>query len=148
MSTPDIISIIVPAKYQYLGVVGSCVRAVVRQVDTLCATQSCAVSTVDENLLYQIELSLHEICSNIIKHAYGEKDGQIRIAFTVNAETAKVQIDLYDDGLTFNSTSATPPNLERPQTEGYGLFLAQQLLDTVLYERQGDQNHWYLVKSW
>ena len=106
------------------------------------------IDVIDDAFLYNIELSLHEICSNIIEHAYKNTRGEISIQFTIDAQLPQLQIDLYDSGETFDQNRVTPPNLDEPQVKGYGLFLAHHLLDTVTYKRQGEFNHWCLISSW
>ena len=149
MSSPDILCLKLPAESQYLAILGACTRAVACQARMQHAAQNGVVlPEIDSDFLYNVELGVHEVCSNIIEHAYGAETGQIFIRFTIDPLLPQLQIDLYDKGKAFVPEQAAPPNLAQPQIKGYGLFLAQQLLDTVLYERQNERNHWHLIKSW
>ena len=128
-----------PAKYACLHSLHAHVQALLDQVDDL---------PTPEATIYNIRLALHEICNNIIDHAYGHENGQIKIVLTVDHESDRFRADLYDNGQPFEPTSIRMPNLDEPQEAGYGLFLAHELMDDVIYERCSSSNHWCLVKTW
>ena len=100
-----------------------------------------------EQTIYGIKLAVHEICNNMIEHAYREKPGTIQIRLTVDPISQLFVAALCDKGRAFDPSTATSPNLDEPQDEGYGLFLAEQLMDEVRYRRQGQENHWQLIKQ-
>ncbi len=140
MLYPNVTYLDLPAEYHYLSIIGSCTRAVAHRAQTLHAPNE-----ADEMFLYSAELGVHEMCKNIIEHAYGEETGRILVQFTLNAQSPQIQIDLYDDGAEFDKEQVTLPNLKEPLVKGHGLFLARQLLDEVSYEREGDRNHWRIL---
>lgn len=98
-----------------------------------------------EAFAYAVELATSEIASNIIKHAYRAAPGRIR--GTLYLLPDRLQLDLYDDGATFDPNALEPPNLGEIHEGGYGLFIAQKVLDELRYTaRTAQGNHWKLVK--
>ncbi len=128
-----------PAKYECLHRLHTHVQEMLAQVDNL---PTPAIT------IYNVQLALHEICNNIIDHAYGHEYGQIKVVLTVTPELGHFRADLYDNGESFDPSSAQTPNLDEPQEAGYGLFLAHELMDDVIYEQYLGGNHWCLVKIW
>jgi serine/threonine-protein kinase RsbW len=128
-----------PAGYQHLEKVSTAIDELISQVPT---------PTGSEQVIYSIKLAVHEICNNIIEHAYGEQDGVIQINLTIDATAQQFVARLYDTGEKFDPSTIAMPDLSEPREEGYGLFLARELMDEVHYTRQGDENHWQLVKRW
>jgi serine/threonine-protein kinase RsbW len=138
MPQNDIVHIELPAKYRYLNIVNALIRAVLERVET---------PAVSNEMIYQIQLAIHEVCNNIIEHAYGHEEGQFQVVLTVPSPTEPLMIDLYDTGTPFDPATIAPPDLSTPRVEGYGLFLAHQLLDEVTYTATATTNHWHLVKA-
>lgn len=137
MRQRDTIRIEVPAKYRYLNIINAVIRSVLERVET---------PGLSNEIIYQIQLAVHEVCNNIIEHAYGHEEGELQIVLTVPSTTQPLIVDLYDTGATFDPASLALPDLSTPRVEGYGLFLAHQLLDEVTYTATATANHWHLVK--
>ena len=62
------------------------------------------------------------------------------------AAKRRLTVELSDTGMPFDATAVAPVNLESPQEGGYGLFLAEALMDEVHYERKAGRNIWRLTK--
>lgn len=103
---------------------------------------------VDEGTIYNVELAVHEICSNIVEHAYaGQPAGRIEVTLTLAGKPKReLAAELRDEGRPFDPASVAAVDLDVPQEGGYGLFLAETLLDEVRYERLAQQNVWRLKK--
>ena len=100
-----------------------------------------------EVVQYNIWLSIHELCVNIIKHAYGGAPGAIQVDMALLDEPWRVEIDTYDQGpKAYNLDAWQPPNLDDPPIHGLGIFLIQQLMDEVACTGAPGNNHWRLVK--
>lgn len=134
----ETIQIKIPASYKSLEVIGSCVESMLQKVDEI---------KDRAQLTYQIRLAVHEVCTNIINHAYAGLEGQIRLAFAIIDLPLLMVIDIWDDGTPFDPSTVTRPDLNKAQTSGYGLYLVHQLMDDVIYESLPEQNHWQLVKK-
>ncbi len=145
------------AEHRYLNIVSACLEALMDHVD--------AISERD-TVTYSVQLAVHEACVNIVEHAYRDQakdrgQGRIGIGISLGGAPRQLVVDLYDDGRPFGdaSTDAHPlgrlPKSDLPQLtdlgeipdHGYGLYLMQQLVDEVQYERVQDRNHWQLSKA-
>jgi serine/threonine-protein kinase RsbW len=134
----DVIELCLPAKYRYLALVRACIRELM---------QSAGDSAIAEDTIYGVQLAVHEVCNNIIEHAYRHENGWIRLILSLRPEGRTFSADLYDGGGPFDPTSEAPPNLNEPREQGYGLFLARQLMDEVSYDYESGKNHWRLLKT-
>jgi serine/threonine-protein kinase RsbW len=100
-----------------------------------------------ELVQYNVVLALHELCVNIIKHAYAGKKDQFSVMFELRCDPTLLQIDTYDDGPhKFDMAGWQTPDLDDPPIHGLGVFLMRQLMDEVAYETTPSGNHWRLVK--
>lgn len=100
-----------------------------------------------ELVQYNVVLALHELCVNIIKHAYAGKKDQFSVVFELRCDPTLLQIDTYDDGPhKFDMAGWQTPDLDDPPIHGLGVFLMRQLMDEVAYETMPSGNHWRLVK--
>lgn len=136
----ELVRLDLPARHSYLHLLSDCVVDMLRLVEG-----------VDdfETLCYNIQLAAHEVCTNIIHHAYGEGDGgRIEIALCLDfAEAPTFTIDLRDTGRPFDPDGYSAPDLAEVRVHGYGLFLIRHLMDTVTYTPAAGQNHWRLTKT-
>ncbi len=101
-----------------------------------------------DETIYNVQLAVHEVCTNIVEHAYKNNHShRIKITLTLLQNPQHFVVDLFDTGHSFDPSAVTTPNLDEGQVHGYGLFLAHQLLDTVIYHPQPGYNRWQLVKN-
>ena len=138
MKTIRTLHLSVPADLQRLADLDDPVIAFLRAGDI----------AVTETSVYDVRLALQELCVNIVNHAYDQTEGTIELDFALQTAPPTLVIITVDRGRTvFNSSTWTPPNLDEPQVHGYGLFLIGELMDTVEYQRRGNENHWRLTKT-
>jgi anti-sigma regulatory factor (Ser/Thr protein kinase) len=104
---------------------------------------------ISENDYYAIELSMLEICVNIIRYAYPENRGEIHLKTW--EEKNKFYIEISDNGIPFDPRQAEEPNLEKMisngQKGGFGIFLAKKLMNGFDYKRENDQNILTIFKT-
>jgi anti-sigma regulatory factor (Ser/Thr protein kinase) len=97
---------------------------------------------LSEEDLYKVELSLVEMCTNIIRYAYPGRQGDIDIRAW--HEDARFFLELRDGGVAFDPRTIKKPSLReminREQMGGLGIFLARRLMDGFDYRREEDQN--------
>ncbi len=137
MIDQDTLWLDLPATNQYLGVLGACVTEMLRRVEGLGDLQT---------LAYGIELAAHEICVNIVEHAYaGYAEGRIRIGLMIMRQPLRFVVELADNGHPFDPSTSAPLR-DDLQDRGRGLLLVHSLMDEVVYQRLPDGNHWRLVK--
>jgi serine/threonine-protein kinase RsbW len=138
MQSLDTFRIALPARYNYLLVISATIEAILTRMEGAKATAE---------TIYQLQLAAHELCNNVIEHAYGHETGQLEVVITLVDQPPRFIFDLYDTGAPFDATTVVDPDLDQPQVGGYGLFLARQLSDELHYERVDARNHWQLIKA-
>ena len=100
-----------------------------------------------EAVHYNIWLSIHELCVNIIKHAYGGGPGTIQATFALEDDDRTLVMQTHDYGAhKFAFDAWAPPDLSDPPIHGLGIFLIRQLMDEVEYVVEPDGSRWRLVK--
>jgi len=95
------IDFVYPADMEYLNDISQKISAACRLLPDLPA------GSQGDDFVYLIELVISEICTNIIKHAYVNSDGDIvgRITLLNNG----IQLDFYDQGISFDPNSVPEP---------------------------------------
>jgi len=137
MSEETTVELRLPASRQFLTVLSAVIAAVMERIENL---------TDRDIQSYNVQLAAHEICVNIVAHAYAENPiNDIAIKLIVNSQ--HIRIEMKDTGQPFDPTSVPEPNLDEAQVHGYGLFLARELMDTVDYQSYSDHNLWILAKN-
>jgi serine/threonine-protein kinase RsbW len=134
----DVVRLDLPASYKYLNVVSSCLAAVLERLEGV---------SERETVAYNVELAVHETCTNIVEHAYGGMPGRIEVAISVCNAPRQVVVEVHDTGRAFDLNQVKEPDLDQAHTNGYGLFLMHRLVDEVTYAPQSGNNHWRLVKN-
>jgi anti-sigma regulatory factor (Ser/Thr protein kinase) len=91
---------------------------------------------------FAIELSLLEICTNIMRYAYPEKKDKIFLKTW--REKDNLFLEIRDNGIPFDPREAKEPDineiLETKQVGGFGIFISRQLMDGYDYKREHNQN--------
>lgn len=129
-----------PADTQYLVDISKEIIDVCRQIPLKPGPQT-------DDFVYLIELAISEICTNIIKHAYASSSGNITGYVTLLSNG--IQLDFYDQGISFDPSAVPQPKTDPQQLRegGYGLHIVRQIMDVVKYEHQPEMgNHWHLIK--
>jgi anti-sigma regulatory factor (Ser/Thr protein kinase) len=131
------ISLVIPAAHRYLNIISAVIAELLAREERLSEP---AITS------YNIQLAAQEVCANIVDHAYVGHAGQIELLLRLEAEPHQLVIELTDNGLPFDPTGVSAPDLDELHENGYGLFLARELLDELGYERRQDTNYWRLIK--
>ncbi len=134
----DQLGLDLPAKYEYLSLVPACIQTILESVKGIANREA---------LTHEVELAVHETCINIVGHAYRGSQGRIQISIALWENPGRIIVDLQDTGQSFDMPDIKPPKVEEYQTNGYGLFLIQELLDQVIYTKEAGMNHWRLIKN-
>ena len=110
----------------------------------------CEARALAPQIAYAVNLSVDEILTNTISYGYDD-DEQHRIDLTLRVEGETLLVVIEDAGRAFDSSLAREPDvdatLEERSLGGLGLFLVQQMMDDVAYQRSGDRNIITLRKS-
>lgn len=104
----------------------------------------------DPKLLFQIELVLEEIGTNIIKYGHdGDREADIQITLTSNNQA--LTLEIVDNGKPFDPFADAPaPDLDSAVPDrpigGLGVYLVKELMDESQYRREDGLNRVTLVK--
>jgi serine/threonine-protein kinase RsbW len=100
--------------------------------------------------IYAVKLSIDEVCTNIIEHAYPNKEGTIVIRCMLSNE-GKFVVDIMDWGKPFDPTTTGDPNTEIGLNErkegGLGIFFVKKFMDEVKYVRRDNMNLLTVAKN-
>lgn len=94
-------------------------------------------------LMYNINISIDELLSNIINYAF--EDNRIHI-ISVQLEITKNNflMRITDDGKAFNPLEIEEPDINASIDErkigGLGIFIVKNLVDKIEYKRNGSKN--------
>ncbi len=89
----------------------------------------------------QISIAVDEIFSNIARYAYHPGVGSAKVRISVGDD---ITIEFEDSGVAYDPLSAGKPDTTLPAEErelgGLGLYLVENLMDSVEYGREGSMN--------
>ena len=105
---------------------------------------------IPNNIIFNINLALEEIISNIIFYAFDDKSDH-EILIEAKLFDNDLQILIEDDGKTFNLLEAPAltdlnAGIEERNIGGLGLHFAKTLMDNIDYKRDNNRNKIYLKK--
>ncbi len=106
---------------------------------------------LDEQGVHHCQLSVDEVCANIIEHGYGGEDAACDISVVCRARAAGcLAITISDSAPPFDPVSFSGPDVaggpaQRPPG-GWGVLFVKQLMDEVSYQYEQGRNHLTLVK--
>lgn len=133
------ITLDLPAAHRYLNIAGACIGALVERIEDVPDREMAS---------YTVQLAVQETCANIVDHAYADvQDGRIHLEVALQAAPRRLVVEIHDTGHAFDPSQVREPDLDNAQVRGYGLFLMNQLMDSVIYERLPGRNHWHLAKN-
>ncbi len=102
-----------------------------------------------EEKYFAIELSLLEICTNIVRYAYPEiKD---KIFLKTWKDKDNFYLEIRDKGIPFDPRDAKKRNineiLESEQVGGLGILISRHFMDGFDYKREQNQNILLMFKK-
>lgn len=101
-----------------------------------------------EEQVNKIQLACEEALVNVISYAYPSKEGDLEISCE-NKESS-IEIAIIDWGIPFDPLSIPAPDILLPIEErkigGLGIFMIRELMDDVIYKRDGSRNILTLIK--
>lgn len=101
--------------------------------------------------LFQIQLSLEEIFTNVVSYGYDDDtEHEIEIVLSKNEEA--VTVEIADDGRPFDPLQDAPEmdaesKLEERRIGGAGIALAKTMMTDLRYHRNDGRNHLIMVKD-
>lgn len=110
----------------------------------------CKEFGIDPKTAFQIDLSLEEVFSNIVRHAFPDRKPH-EILVQADVEEGWMTIRVEDDGKEFNPLLFPAPDLNSPlekrQPGRLGIHLVRNLMDRVSYKRAPGKNILLLRKK-
>lgn len=93
---------------------------------------------------FQLSLALDEAVANSVNYAYAEGT-EGNVILEVQKEDGELVFRLIDEGVPFDPTEEshdvdTSLSAEERPIGGLGIFLIMQMMDSVVYQREGTQN--------
>jgi len=89
-----------------------------------------------------INTAVEEIFVNIVNYAFPETAGAVTVCASVNPE--KITIEFCDNGIAFDPVQKETPDISLPLKDrpigGLGILMTKEFMDSVKYERIGDEN--------
>jgi anti-sigma regulatory factor (Ser/Thr protein kinase) len=102
-----------------------------------------------DTAISEIQTAVDEACTNVIKHAYAEKDGTIDI--TCEVQDNNFVVTIRDKGKPFDPYSVPLPDLETDVDErrigGLGIYLMRTLMDDVSYSFDAAEGNTLVMKK-
>ena len=115
------------------------------RIDEFCAERGIPPATV-----YAVNLSVDELLTNTISYGYDDSE-EHRIDLAVRLDGDVLEIEISDDGIPFEPTSAKDPDtdtaIEDRPIGGLGIFLTRQMMDSFEYTRHEGRNIVTLTKN-
>lgn len=132
MNQTDIdLQIAVPPHTRYLSLVGNIAELLVHEIKEYAG---------DRDLLgYHLNLVLTEAMANVIQHAV-PSDQRNTLRVHIHIEGDHLCIKVYDQGEGFELKAVQSPDFEALDEGGRGIFMIQQLMDSVEYHKCADGN--------
>jgi anti-sigma regulatory factor (Ser/Thr protein kinase) len=105
---------------------------------------------IGEQEMFGLVLALEECCSNVVNHAF-KRDHRQTFQVVIEHAKGEVRIEVRDRGPAFDPTGATAPSPQTNDEErapgGWGIELVRRHVDTIRYQRKGDENVLRLIKQ-
>ena len=99
---------------------------------------------VPEQAAQQLDLCAAEAVANVMMHGQGGSEIEVRIG----RRDGDVVLEIEDDGVAFDPTTAPPPppvTLDADRVGGWGISIVRKLSDEVRYRRVSGRNRLTLV---
>ena len=129
------------------------VTGVLENVRSVCDFVVDFVSDVDlgDDIAFQFQLSVEEICTNIVEHGYQHNGADKKIDVVCTYDKSRLQIRIIDEAPLFNPLEIEDPDPNTPLWErkggGWGVYFVKQYMTSVTYELINGQNSLVLIKK-
>ena len=95
------------------------------------------------NVAYKAHLALEEMCTNVIKYGYDDKEKHEILIF-LSQQPHRLSIRIEDDGHEYNPLATAAPDLDKPLAErpigGLGIHLVKKSMSAIEYHRENGRN--------
>lgn len=103
-------------------------------------------------VLFQIQLSLEEIFTNVVSYGYDDDSTEHEIEIVLSRNRQTVTVEIADDGCPFDPLQDAPEMdadsaLEERRVGGAGIALTKTMMTDLRYYRDDGRNHLIMVKA-
>lgn len=106
---------------------------------------------LSKKLIFEINLALDELFTNIISYGFGDEDEEHIIKVTITPQNEVLCLCIEDDGIPFNPIEFEAPDVacsvENCKIGGLGIHIIRKLMDEICYQRCNDKNILTLKKT-
>ena len=106
--------------------------------------------SADSSEVMKLQRACEERFSNIVFYAFDGAEGA-PISVDIYCDAGNAQICFRDKGKPFDPLTHEDPDVDQPLDDreigGLGIFLVRKTMDSVTYEREGDENVLTLHKN-
>jgi serine/threonine-protein kinase RsbW len=99
-------------------------------------------SGISDGVVYDIQLAVDEICSNIMLYGYRGSPGAISLDCTVGDHA--IRLEITDEGMPFNPLTVPDPDidadLDHREAGGLGIYFVKTIMDELEYEFRDGRN--------
>jgi len=103
-----------------------------------------------DDIAFQSQLSVEEICTNIVEHGYQHQGNNRKIDVICTYTDNILKIRIIDEAPLFNPLELDDPDPDTPLWEreggGWGVYFVKQFMTSVDYEPIDDRNSIILTK--
>jgi anti-sigma regulatory factor (Ser/Thr protein kinase) len=123
------------------------------QVRVVCefVAEVAAAFGMDEQGIYQCQLSVEEICTNIVEHGYHYSGADKAIDVACEKRGDFIIISIWDDAPPFNPLELDDPDpnmsLWEREGGGWGVFFVKKYMSSVRYALDNQRNCLILEKK-
>ena len=128
-------------------------RGVIDQVRDACAfvINVATKAGLSEDGIFQCQLSIEEIFTNIVEHGYQYAGENKSIEIVCEWSDEALLIAIIDEAPPYNPLDASKPDPNTPLWErdagGWGIFFVRQYMDDIHYRLLNERNHLFLKKK-
>lgn len=107
--------------------------------------------SLGEDIAFQSELAVEEICTNIVEHGYHYQGADKKIDVVCVYGDRQLQIRIIDEAPLFNPLEMEEPDPDTSLYDrdggGWGVYFVKQYMTSVVYEVVNNQNNIVLMKQ-
>jgi len=112
-------------------------------------TAWCKQQALSEETVYEVNLIVDEVVSNIIRHGFGDgREHTIRFGIALDGDDVVMKVQ--DQGVHFNPLIVPAPDTSAPmqarKAGGLGIYMVKKLTREVEYRREGSTNFLVMKK--
>ncbi len=89
------------------------------------------LNKIPEETASDIELVISEMLTNVYKHSYKEREGEVIVKASIDEN--ELTISIRDFGEKFSPVDIKEPDPDVLADHGYGLYIASQIMDKIEY---------------